>query len=169
MSKKGAAGKSGDVKGGGRRVIATNRKARHNYSIIDVFEAGVVLTGTEVKSLREGQASLADAFATVDDGEIWLRNLHIPEYHHGTWTNHPPRRNRKLLLHRRQIDMLVGKIRDGNLTLVPLSLYFTEGKVKVELALARGKQAHDKRQDIARRDAQREVVRELGRRAKGMS
>lgn len=167
MSKKGAARKSGDVKGGGRRVIATNRKARHNYAILDVFEAGVVLTGTEVKSLREGQASLADAFATVDDGEVWLRNLHIPEYHHGTWTNHPPRRNRKLLLHRRQIDTLVGKIRDGNLTLVPLSLYFTEGKVKVELALARGKQAHDKRQDIARRDAQREVVRELGRRAKG--
>ena len=111
----------------------------------------------------------ADAFATVDDGEIWLRNLHIPEYHHGTWTNHAPRRNRKLLLHRRQIDMLVGKIRDGNLTLVPLSLYFIDGKVKVEIALARGKQAHDKRQDIARRDAQREVVRELGRRAKGMS
>ena len=124
--------------------------------------------GTEVKSLRDGQASLADAFATVDDGEIWLRNLHIPEYHHGSWTNHAPRRNRKLLLHRQQIDTLVGKIRDGNLTLVPLSLYFSDGKVKVELALARGKQAHDKRQDMARRDAQREVTRELGRRAKGM-
>ena len=113
----------------------------------------MVLQGTEVKSLRDGQASLADAFATVDDGEIWLRNLHIPEYHHGSWTNHAPRRNRKLLLHRSQIDTLVGKIRDGNLTLVPLSLYFTDGKVKVELALARGKQAHDKRQDIAKRDA----------------
>jgi SsrA-binding protein len=150
------------------KIVATNRKARHNYSILEVFEAGVVLTGTEVKSLREGQASLADAFATVDDGEIWLRNLHIAEYHHGSWTNHAPRRNRKLLLHRRQIDMLVGRIRDGNLTLVPLSLYFADGRVKVELALARGKQAHDKRQDIARRDAQREVVRELGRRAKGM-
>ena len=122
-----------------------------------------------MKSLREGQASLADAFATVDDGEIWLRNLHIPEYHHGTWTNHAPRRNRKLLLHRREIDTLIGKIRDGNLTLVPLSLYFTDGKVKVELALARGKQAHDKRQDLARRDAEREVTRELGRRAKGMT
>lgn len=154
---------------GGRRIIASNRKARHNYSIIETFEVGVVLQGTEVKSLREGQASLADAFATVDDGEIWLRNLHIPEYHHGTWTNHAPRRNRKLLLHRKQIDTLVGKIRDGNLTLVPLSLYFSDGKVKVELALARGKQAHDKRQDIARRDAAREVTRELGRRAKGMS
>lgn len=161
-----AAKKAGDVKGG-KKVIASNRKARHNYSILEVFEAGVVLTGTEVKSLRDGNASMADAFATVDDGEVWLRNLHIPEYHHGSWTNHPPRRNRKLLLHRRQIDMLMGKIRDGNLTLVPLSMYFTEGKVKVELALARGKQAHDKRQDIARRDAQRDVIRELGRRTKG--
>ncbi len=98
-----------------------------------------MLVGTEVKSLRDGQASLVDAFATVDDGEIWLRNLHIAEYHHGSWTNHAPRRNRKLLLHRSQIDNLVGKIRDGNLTLVPLSLYFNDGKVKVELALARGK------------------------------
>ena len=152
-----------------RQVIATNRKARHDYSILDVFEAGVVLAGTEVKSLREGKASLVDAFATVDDGEVWLRNMHIPEYHHGTWTNHAPRRNRKLLLHRREIDTLIGKIRDGNLTLVPLSLYFTEGKVKVELALARGKLARDKRQDMARRDAQREITRELGRRAKGMT
>lgn len=168
MSKKVDAKKSSDAKGGGKRVIATNRKARHHYAVLEVFEAGVVLTGTEVKSLREGLASLADAFATVDDGEIWLRNLHIAEYHHGTWTNHAPRRNRKLLLHRRQIDILVGKIRDGNLTLVPLSLYFFEGKVKVELALARGKQAHDKRQDLAKRDAQREVIRELGRRVKGM-
>jgi SsrA-binding protein len=155
--------------GDGKKIVASNRKARHNYSILEVFEAGVALVGTEVKSLREGQVSMADAFATVDDGEIWLRNLHIAEYHHGTWTNHIPRRNRKLLLHRREIDMLMGKIRDGNLTLVPLSMYFLDGKVKVELALARGKQAHDKRQDIARRDAQREVVRELGRRAKGKS
>ncbi|WP_313676877.1 SsrA-binding protein SmpB [Mycolicibacterium sp.] len=161
-----AAKKAGDAKGG-KRVIASNRKARHNYAVLEVFEAGVVLTGTEVKSLRDGNASMADAFATVDDGEVWLRNLHIPEYHHGTWTNHPVRRNRKLLLHRRQIDMLVGKIRDGNLTLVPLSMYFLDGKVKVELALARGKQTHDKRQDIARRDAQRDVIRELGRRTKG--
>jgi SsrA-binding protein len=151
------------------QVVATNRKARHTYSILETYEAGVALMGTEVKSLRDGTASLADAFATVDDGEIWLRNLHIPEYHHGTWTNHAPRRNRKLLLHRTEIDNLVGKIRDGNLTLVPLSLYFTGGKVKVELALARGKQAHDKRQDMARRDAEREVTRELGRRIKGMS
>ena len=166
MSKKEAGKKAGDAKGG-NRVIATNRKARHNYAILEVFECGVVLVGTEVKSLRDGNASLADAFATVDDGEIWLRNVHIPEYHHGSWTNHAPRRNRKLLLHRRQIDTLLGKIRDGNLALVPLSMYFSAGKVKVELALGRGKQAHDKRQDIARRDAQREVTRELGRRVKG--
>jgi SsrA-binding protein len=151
------------------QVVATNRKARHNYSILETFEAGIALMGTEVKALREGQASLADAFATLDDGEIWLRNLHIPEYQAGSWTNHAPRRNRKLLLHRGEIDNLVGKIRDGNLTLVPLSLYFTDGKVKVELALARGKQTHDKRQDMARRDADREVNRELGRRAKGMT
>jgi SsrA-binding protein len=154
--------------GDGKQIVASNRRARHDYSIIELFEAGVALLGTEVKSLRQGQASLADAFATVDDGEVWLRNLHIPEYRHGSWTNHEPRRNRKLLLHRQEIDRLIGKIRDGNLTLVPLSLYFLGGKVKVELALARGKQAHDKRQDMARRDAEREVVRELGRRAKGM-
>ena len=163
MAKK-ASGKSQP----GRQILASNRKARHNYSILETFEAGVVLLGTEVKSLRDGKASLVDAYATVDDGEVWLRNLHIPEYHHGSWTNHEPRRNRKLLLHRRQIDTLIGKIKDGNLALVPLSLYFFEGKVKVELALARGKQAHDKRQDMARRDAQREVVRALSRRAKGM-
>ena len=151
------------------QVVATNRKARHNYSILEIFEAGVALVGTEVKSLRDGQASLADSFATVDDGEVWLRNLHIPEYHHGSWTNHAPRRNRKLLLYRSQIDTLIGKIQDGNLSLVPLSLYFLDGKVKVELALARGKQAHDKRQDLAKRDADREIIRELGRRSKGMT
>jgi SsrA-binding protein len=167
VERKAAAAKKAGDRAGGKRVIASNRKARHDFSILEVFEAGVVLTGTEVKSLRDGNASMADSFATVDDGEVWLRNLHIPEYHHGSWTNHPPRRNRKLLLHRRQIDMLLGKIRDGNLTLVPLSMYFNEGRVKVELALARGKQAHDKRQDIARRDAQRDVIRELGRRTKG--
>ena len=164
MTKKPKADKSGN-----NQVVATNRKARHNYAIIDTYEAGVALMGTEVKSLREGQASLADAFATVDNGEVWLRNLHIAEYSHGTWTNHAPRRNRKLLLHRSQIDNLVGKLRDGNYTLVPLSLYFSGGRVKVELALARGKEAHDKRQDIAKRDAQREVVREMGRRFKGMN
>lgn len=153
----------------GRKVIATNRKARHNYTILDTIEAGIALVGTEVKSLREGKASLVDAFATVDDGEVWLRGLHIPEYGNGSWTNHAPRRTRKLLLHRSEIDRLVGKSREGNQTLVPLSMYFSDGKVKVELALARGKQDYDKRQDIARRTAEREVTRELGRRVKGMS
>lgn len=169
MAKGSGRAKAAGGKGGSKQVVATNRKARHNYSIIESFEAGVALQGTEVKSLREGQASLADAFATIDDGEVWLRNLYIAEYQHGSWTNHDPRRNRKLLLHRQQIDRLVGKIRDGNLALMPLSLYFSEGKVKVELALGRGKRAYDKRQDMAQRDAQREVVRELGRRAKGMT
>ncbi|WP_041451192.1 SsrA-binding protein SmpB [Hoyosella subflava] len=153
----------------GRKVIASNKKARHNYAIIDVYEAGVVLLGTEVKTLREGKASLVDAYATVDDGEIWLRGLHIPEYGQGSWTNHEPRRTRKLLLHKREIEHLVGKTREGQLTLVPLSMYFSDGKVKVELALARGKQLHDKRQDLARRTAEREATRELGRRIKGMS
>ena len=152
----------------GRSVIATNRKARHNYAILDTYEAGIALVGTEVKALRDGKASLVDAFATVDDGEVWLRGLNIAEYGNGSWTNHAPRRNRKLLLHRREIDNLIGKIRDGNLTLVPLSLYFNDGRVKVELALARGKQAHDKRHDIAKRTARREVEREVGRRVKGM-
>ncbi|MEV0297789.1 SsrA-binding protein SmpB [Nocardia sp. NPDC050710] len=152
----------------GRKVIATNRRARHNYTILDVYEAGIALVGTEVKSLREGKASLVDAFATVDNGEVWLRGLHIPEFSHGTWTNHSPRRVRKLLLHKREIERLVGKSREGNQTLVPLSMYFSDGKVKVELALAKGKQDYDKRQDLARRTAEREVTREIGRRVKGM-
>lgn len=150
-------------------IIASNKKAKHDYHIMEVFEAGVVLVGTEVKSMREGKASLVDAFATVDDGEIWLRGLHIPEYSHGSWTNHAPKRARKLLLHRREITKLIGKTKEGSNTLVPLSLYFVHGRVKVELALARGKQDYDKRQDIARRTAEREATRELGRRIKGMS
>ncbi|MDO4928950.1 MAG: SsrA-binding protein SmpB [Corynebacterium sp.] len=149
-------------------IIAANRKARHNYNILDTYETGIVLVGTEVKSLREGKASLVDAFATIDEGEVWLRNLSIPLYSHGTWTNHSPLRHRKLLLHRREIDSLLGKVRDGNKTLVPLSLYFKDGRVKVELALAQGKQDYDKRQDIKRRTAERETVSELGRRVKGM-
>jgi SsrA-binding protein len=152
----------------GRKIIASNRKARHDYSILDVYEAGVMLTGTEVKSLRLGRASLLDGFATIDDGEVFLRNVHIPEYEQGSWTNHEPRRTRKLLLHKDEIDRLIGKTRESGLTLVPLSLYFSNGKVKVELALARGKRSYDKRQDLARRDADREVARALGRRGKGM-
>jgi SsrA-binding protein len=153
---------------GGRKIIAQNKKARHDYSILDVYEAGIVLTGTEVKSLRLGRASLVDGFATIDDGEIYLRNVHIPEYTHGSWTNHEPRRTRKLLLHRGEILRLIGKTKESGLTLVPLSIYFAAGKVKVEIALARGKRSYDKRQDLARKDADREVRRALGRRAKGM-
>jgi len=156
------------VKERGRKVIVSNRRARHDFAILDVFEAGIVLTGTEVKSLRAGRASLADAFATVDDGEVFLRGVHIPAYTEGSWTNHEPRRTRKLLLHRQEIERLIGKSRESGLSLVPLALYFSDGKVKVEIALARGKKSYDKRQDLAARDAQREVQKALGRRAKGM-
>jgi SsrA-binding protein len=151
----------------GRKLIAQNKKARHDYAIEDVFEAGLVLVGTEVKSLRAGRASLVDAYATVKDGEAWLHNAHIPEYTMGTWTNHLPRRPRKLLLHRHEILRLGGKLKESGLALVPLQLYFLDGKAKVEIALARGKKAYDKRQTLATRDAAREVSRELGRRAKG--
>jgi SsrA-binding protein len=155
------------VKEKGRSVIAQNRKARHDYTVLDTYEAGIALMGTEVKSLRLGRASLVDAYATVDDGEVWLRGLHIPEYSQGSWTNHEPRRTRKLLLHRAEISRLIGKIREGGLTLVPLALYFNDGKVKCELALARGKKSYDKRTDLARRDADREIARAYGRAAKG--
>jgi SsrA-binding protein len=150
-----------------RKIIAQNKKARHDFLIVDTYECGVVLMGTEVKSLRLGRASLADAFATIDDGEVYLHNVHIPEYAFGSWTNHTPRRVRKLLLHKGEILRLIGKTKESGLTLVPLSLYFVEGKVKVELALAKGKKAYDKRQDMAKRDADREISRVLGRRAKG--
>ena len=151
----------------GQKVIVSNRKARHDYSILDTYECGLVLVGTEVKSLREGKASLADAFATVDDGEVWLRKVHIPEYTQGTWTNHMPRRTRKLLLHRREIEKLIGKTKESGLSLVPLSMYFKDGKVKVEIALARGKKAYDKRQSLAKRDAQRDISKAMGRALKG--
>jgi SsrA-binding protein len=155
------------VKEQGRKVIAQNRRARHDYAIEDIYEAGVALLGTEVKSLRLGRASMTDAYATVDDGEVWLRGLHIPEYTQGSWTNHEPRRTRKLLLHRKEIERLIGKTREGGLTLVPLALYLVDGKVKCEIALARGKRTHDKRQDLAKRDAQRDIQRAFGRAAKG--
>ena len=153
----------------GRKLIAQNKKARHDYAIEDVYEAGLVLTGTEVKSLRAGRASLVDGFASVRDGEVWLQNVHIPEYTEGTWTNHEPRRPRKLLLHKGEIARLVGKTREGSRTLIPLSLYFKDGKAKVEIALARGKRSYDKRASLAERQASREMERELGRRAKGRS
>ena len=148
----------------GRKAIASNRRARHDYSIMDTYEAGIVLTGTEVKSLRAGRASLSDAYASIEGGEVYLRNMHIPEYTQGTWTNHEPRRTRKLLLHRGEIAKLIGKTQESGLTLVPLQLYFSDGKVKVEIALARGKRDYDKRQDLAKRDAQREIARAAGRR-----
>jgi SsrA-binding protein len=147
-----------------RKVIARNRRATHDYQIEDVVEAGLVLTGTEVKSLRAGRASLADSYGQVSDSEIWLHGLHIPAYVHGTWTNHEPRRVRKLLLHRKEIDQLSRTTAERGLTLIPLSLYFKDGKVKVELALARGKRAYDKRHALAAKDAAREVDRALRRR-----
>ena len=151
-----------------RKVIASNRKARHDYAVLDTYEAGVVLMGTEVKALREGRASLVDGFATIDDGEVWLHGVHIAEYAQGTWTNHAPRRKRKLLLHKAESERLEARTRESGLTLVPLQLYFSGSHVKVELALAKGKRSYDKRQDLAKRDAQREIVRALGRRAKGV-
>jgi SsrA-binding protein len=153
----------------GRKVVASNRKARHDYAILDTFEAGMALTGTEVKSLRAGRASLVDAFGHENNGEIFLHGMHIPEYTQGTWTNHEPRRVRKLLLKKVEIQKLVGKLREEGLTLVPLSVYFNDGWAKVELGLAKGKKAYDKRQDLAARDAQKEINRALGRRSKGMS
>ena len=152
----------------GRKVVASNRKARHDYSILDTYEAGLALLGTEVKSLRAGRASLVDAFGQEKDGELYLHGLHIPEYAHGTWTNHEPRRTRKLLLHRTEIAKLISKTRESGLSIVPLSLYFSDGWAKVEIGLARGKRTYDKRQDLAKRDSDREISRAMGRRGKGM-
>ena len=149
----------------GRKVVATNRKARHDYHLDDVYEAGLVLTGTEVKSLRAGRASLVDAFATVTGGEVWLERLHIPEYTQGTWTNHEPRRRRKLLLHRREIEEMAAGTRERGLTLVPLSLYFKDGRVKVEIAVARGKKTYDKRHALKERQDRREAERAMSLRA----
>ena len=151
----------------GRKLIASNRKARHDYTILDTFEAGIVLTGTEVKSLRAGRASLIDGFAEMRGDELWLVGVHIPPYTQGTWTNHEPRRPRKLLLHRREIERIGARANERGLTLVPLSLYFKDGKAKVEIAVARGKKAYDKRETMRRREAEREAAREMGRRAKG--
>ncbi len=151
----------------GRKLVAQNRRARHDFAIEDTYEAGIVLTGTEVKSLRAGRASLVDAYGRIKDGEVWLEGAHIPEYTQGTWTNHEPRRPRKLLLHRQEIERLVGKTKESGLTLVPLALYFKDGRAKVEIALARGKKSYDKRQALAERQAGREMARAIGRRAKG--
>lgn len=155
------------VKERGRKLIAQNRKARFDYHIDETVEAGLVLTGTEVKSLRAGRASLTDAYAVVVNDEAWLQSAHIPQYTQGTWTNHEPRRSRKLLLHRTEINRLAAATREQGVTLVPLSLYFKDGRAKVELGVARGKKSYDKRQTIAKREAEREARRELATRRKG--
>jgi len=145
----------------GEKVIATNRKARHDYEILETYEAGLVLKGTEVKSLREGQVNFKDSYAAIDRGEGWLIGCHIAPYHHGTDANHDPDRSRKLLLHRREIARLLGKVAERGLTLIPLRLYFKEGRAKLELGLARGKKLHDKRASIRERDARREMDKEV--------
>ena len=147
------------ARGSGTKLIADNRRARHEYHLLEKVEAGIVLTGTEVKSLRAGHATLQRAFGDVRGGELWLVGAHIPEYAQGNMQNHDPDRDRKLLLHRREIDGLAGKVAERGLTLVPTRLYFKDGRVKVELALARGKEARDKRRDVAARDAKREMER----------
>ena len=150
----------------GQQVVATNRKARHDYHIEDVYEAGIVLTGTEVKSLRAGRASLVDGYATIERGEAWLENVHIPEYTQGTWTNHSTRRRRKLLLNRAEIYKLTGKIKESGFTLVPLSLYFKDGKAKVEIALAKGKKDYDKRHSLKEQQDKREAARAVSTKGK---
>lgn len=151
----------------GRIAIARNRKARHLYVVLETVEAGVCLVGNEVKSLRLGRASLVDAFAIVDDHEVWLHNLHISEYERGGWTNHATRRKRKLLLHRTEILKWETHVHESGLSMVPLSMYFSDGLVKIELALVRGKKTWDRRQDLAARDAQREVERAMSDHVKG--
>lgn len=145
----------------GRKTIATNRRARHDYAIHDVVEAGIVLSGTEVKSLRAGHATLTDGYAFVENGEVWLDAVHIPEWGQGSWTNHAPRRKRKLLLHKEEVVKLGAKVKEGGYTLVPLSMYFSDGRAKVELALAKGKKDYDKRQALRERDDQREADRAM--------
>ncbi|MCF6526573.1 SsrA-binding protein SmpB [Streptomyces sp. JJ36] len=144
-----------------RQLVAQNKKARHDYLILDTYECGLVLTGTEVKSLRQGRASLVDGFGQVDGGEVWLHNVHIPEYAQGTWTNHSARRKRKLLMHRYEIERLIGKTQETGHTLVPLALYFKNGRAKVELALAKGKKEYDKRQTLREKQDRREAERAI--------
>lgn len=156
------------VKEQGTKVVAQNKKARHDYHIETTYEAGMVLVGTEVKSLRMGRASLVDGFVEIDGGEVWLHNVHIPEYSQGNWTNHSAKRKRKLLLNRGEIDKIERRVNEKGFTVVPLSLYFKDGRAKVEIALAKGKKAWDKRNTIAERTANREKEIEIGRRLKGM-
>jgi SsrA-binding protein len=151
-----------------RKLIAQNKKARHDFHIEDTFEAGLVLQGTEVKSLRMGRASIGDGFVDFDGHEAWLHGVHIPEYTQGTWTNHAARRKRKLLLHRTELDKIERRVNEKGLTVVPLSLYFVDGRAKIEIGLARGKKSWDKRHALAERQATREKEQALGRRLKGM-
>ena len=153
--------------GSGKKLVAENRRARHDYHLLERLEAGLVLTGTEVKSLREGRANLQRAFAHVRDGEVWLVGAHIATYEQGNIANHDPDRDRKLLLHNHEIASLIGKVNEPCLTLVPTKLYFKNGRAKVELALARGKETHDKRREIAKRDADRQIERALAARQSG--
>lgn len=145
----------------GRKLIAQNKKARHDYHILDTYEAGLVLMGTEVKSLRQGRASLVDGFVQLDGHEAWLHNVHVPEYSQGTWTNHSARRKRKLLLHRDEIDKLESKAQETGHTIVPLSLYFKDGRAKIEIALAKGKKEYDKRQTLREKQDRREAERAM--------
>ncbi|HET9828425.1 MAG TPA: SsrA-binding protein SmpB [Nocardioidaceae bacterium] len=156
------------VKQAERKVVAQNKKARHDYLIEDTFEAGLVLQGTEVKSLRAGRASLVDGFGEVHHGEAFLHGVHIPVYTEGTWTNHEPRRVRKMLLNRHEIDKIESRVNERGLTIVPLSLYFKDGRAKVEIALAKGKKTYDKRRALAERQANREAQQAMGRRLKGV-
>ncbi len=151
-----------------RKLVASNKKARHDYHVEDVFEAGLVLQGTEVKSLRLGRANLTDGFVDIDGGEAWLHGVHIPEYSQGSWTNHAARRKRKLLLHKAEIEKIERKVSEKGHTVIPLSLYFVKGKAKIEIGLAKGKKSWDKRQAISEREFDREKQVELGRRLKGM-
>jgi SsrA-binding protein len=147
-------------------VVATNRKARHDFHIIDVYEAGMVLHGTEVKALRQGRASLVDGYATIEGGEAWLENVHIPEYFQGTWNNHSTRRRRKMLLNRDEINKLQREIKESGLTIIPLSIYFKDGRAKVEIALARGKREYDKRQTLKEQQDRREADRAMSTKGK---
>ncbi len=149
------------------KVIATNRKARHDYLIEDTIEAGLVLSGSEIKAIRAGQVNLRDSYATIRDGELWLINVHIAPYKQASYQNHEPRRDRKLLVHRREINRLTGKLQEKGLALVPLQLYLKSSWAKVQLGLGRGKKSYDKRQALRERDDRRQMSRELGRRQKG--
>lgn len=155
------------VKELGKKLIAQNKKARHDFSIEDVYECGIVLMGTEVKSLRAGRASLIDGFAMIENGELWLHGVHIPEYTEGTWTNHTPRRKRKLLVNKIELCKIAVRTKDSGITLVPLQLYFKDGKAKIEVAIAKGKKAHDKRSTLMEQQATRDINRELSRRQSG--